>query len=160
MNSEEGEMKCAPCSGRAESPYISDESWVLLRSPVQQPSLNTYTATQWYRAHDQRQCWGLQQWGLQRPSARQRRHPWVRIFYKKESWWGKVSNKGPLSWGSFFLFLRFYFFREGKGGRKRGRETSKCGCLSRAPYWGPGPQPKHMPWLGPDPLSRRPALNH
>ena len=120
-------------------------------------------ATQWYRAHDrlrERQCWGLQQWGLQRPSARQRRHPWVRIFYKKESWWGKVSNKGPLSWGSFFLFLRFYFFREGKGGRKRGRETSKCGCLSHAPYWGPGPQPKHMPWLGTDPLIRRPALNH
>ena len=23
-----------------------------------------------------------------------------------------------------------------------------CGCLSSAPYWGPGPQPRHMPWLG------------
>ena len=40
-------------------------------------------------------------------------------------------------------------FREGgKGGRKSGRETSMCGCLSRAPYWGPGPQPRHVPWLG------------
>ena len=23
-----------------------------------------------------------------------------------------------------------------------------CGCLSCAPYWGPGPQPRHVPWLG------------
>ena len=22
-----------------------------------------------------------------------------------------------------------------------------CGCLSHAPYWGPGPQPRHVPWL-------------
>ena len=32
--------------------------------------------------------------------------------------------------------------------RERGRETSVCGCLSPAPYWGPGPKPRHMPWLG------------
>ena len=45
-----------------------------------------------------------------------------------------------------FFFLRFLFiFREGKGGRKRGRETSMCGCLSHAPYWGPGLQPRHVP---------------
>ena len=23
-----------------------------------------------------------------------------------------------------------------------------CGCLSHAPNWGPGPQPRHVPWLG------------
>ena len=23
-----------------------------------------------------------------------------------------------------------------------------CGCLSSAPYWGPGLQPRHVPWLG------------
>ena len=23
-----------------------------------------------------------------------------------------------------------------------------CGCLLHAPYWGPGPQPRHVPWLG------------
>ena len=42
---------------------------------------------------------------------------------------------------SHFFFLRFdlFIFREGKGGRKRGRETSMCGCLLHAPYWGPGP---------------------
>ena len=36
----------------------------------------------------------------------------------------------------FFLKKRFYLFifrERGKGGRKRGRETSMCGCLSCAP---------------------------
>ena len=32
--------------------------------------------------------------------------------------------------------------------RERGRETSMCGCLPHAPYWGPGQQPRHVPWLG------------
>ena len=32
-----------------------------------------------------------------------------------------------------------YFYREGKGERKSGRETSMCGYLSSATYWGPGP---------------------
>ena len=48
----------------------------------------------------------------------------------------------------FFRFILFYLFifREpGKGGRKRGRETSMCACLSHAPYWGPGPHPRHVP---------------
>ena len=47
------------------------------------------------------------------------------------------------------VFLRFYLFisREGKGGRNRGGETLVCSCLSHAPYWGPGPQPRHVPWL-------------
>ena len=27
----------------------------------------------------------------------------------------------------------------GEGGRKRGRETSMCGCLSNSSYWEPGP---------------------
>ena len=31
-----------------------------------------------------------------------------------------------------------FIFREGKGRRKRGRDSSVCGCLARAPYWGPG----------------------
>ena len=46
------------------------------------------------------------------------------------------------------LFLKkiyLFIFREGKGGRKRGRETSMHSCLLRAPYWGPGPQPRHVP---------------
>ena len=49
----------------------------------------------------------------------------------------------------FYFFKDFiYLFLAGKGGRKRGRETSVCGCLSRAPSWGPDPQPRHVPWLG------------
>ena len=39
----------------------------------------------------------------------------------------------------FYLFI----FRE--RGRERGRETSMHGCFSHAPYWGPGPQPRHVP---------------
>ena len=49
------------------------------------------------------------------------------------------------------MFLKFYLFifreRGREGGRKRGRETSMCGCLPRGPHQGPGPQPRHVPWL-------------
>ena len=38
------------------------------------------------------------------------------------------------------------------GGRKRGKETSMCGCLSCPPYWGPGLQPRHVPWLEIEPM--------
>ena len=49
----------------------------------------------------------------------------------------------------FFLFKDFiYLFLEGKGGRNIGKETSMCGCLSHTPYWDPGLQPRHVPWLG------------
>ena len=54
------------------------------------------------------------------------------------------------------IFLKgftYLFFREGKGGEKRGRETSTCGCLSRGPHWGPGLQPRHVPWLGIKPMT-------
>ena len=44
-----------------------------------------------------------------------------------------------------FIYL---FLERGKGGRKRGRETSMCGYLSRGPHWGPGLQPRHAPSLG------------
>ena len=44
-----------------------------------------------------------------------------------------------------FFFKNFiYLFLE----RKRGRETLMCGCLSGTPYWGPVPQPRHVPRLG------------
>ena len=45
----------------------------------------------------------------------------------------------------FIYIYLFIFQREGKGGRKRGRETSMCGCFSYVPYWGPGLQPRHVP---------------
>ena len=56
----------------------------------------------------------------------------------------------------FFFFLRFYLFifrerrREGeREGEKhwRARETP-VGCLSHVPKWGPGQQPRHVPWPG------------
>ena len=28
-----------------------------------------------------------------------------------------------------------------------------CGCLSHDPYWGPGVQPRHVPWLGIEPVT-------
>ena len=52
----------------------------------------------------------------------------------------------------FFKFYLFIYLDRGKGGRKRGRE-SMCGCLSCAPYWGPGLQPRHVPRLGIEPAA-------
>ena len=49
------------------------------------------------------------------------------------------------------LFL-FYFWREGKG-RRQGEKHPMCGCLSHAPYWEPGRQPRHVPWLGIEPTA-------
>ena len=50
-----------------------------------------------------------------------------------------------LQTSTFFFKIFIYFILDrGKGGRKRGRETSMCGCLSCAPYWGPGLQPRYV----------------
>ena len=49
--------------------------------------------------------------------------------------------------------LYIYLFWEGKRGRKTGRETWMCGCPLCTPYWGPGPQPRHMRWLGIEPVT-------
>ena len=57
-----------------------------------------------------------------------------------------------LRYTSFFLKVLF-IFREREGGRKRGRETSMCGCLLSIHYWGPGPQPINVPWLGIEPVT-------
>ena len=56
----------------------------------------------------------------------------------------------------------FLIFREEKGQRQRGRETSMCGCLLYTPYWGCGLQPRHGPYTGNpigNPLVHRPAFN-
>ena len=51
------------------------------------------------------------------------------------------------------IFHLFIFRERGREGEKEGekhwclRETSIC-CLSNIPKWGPGPQPRHVPWLG------------
>ena len=45
-------------------------------------------------------------------------------------------------------FLKILFILDKGEGREKETETSVCGCLLHAPYWGPGPQPKHVLWLG------------
>ena len=53
---------------------------------------------------------------------------------------------------SILFFQDFiYLFLDRGEGWERGRETSMCGCLLCALYWGPGPQPRHVPWLGIEP---------
>ena len=56
----------------------------------------------------------------------------------------------------FFLLKKDFIYLlldRGEGREKRGRETSICGCLSSNPYWGPGPQPRQVPWLGMEPVT-------
>ena len=62
----------------------------------------------------------------------------------------------------YFVFLKARFLKKDfiylflgreEGRKKRGRETSMCGCLSPAPHWGPGPQPRPVPWLGIEPVT-------
>ena len=53
----------------------------------------------------------------------------------------------------FFFNFIYLFLERGEGGRKRGRETSMCGCLLSTPNWGPGLQPRHVPWLGIEPVT-------
>ena len=45
------------------------------------------------------------------------------------------------------LYLSFFFKKDFIYFLVRGRETL-ISCLSRAPNWGPGLWPRHMPWLG------------
>ena len=64
----------------------------------------------------------------------------------------KYSGKKLIQWCQritthFLKILFIYFQREGKGVRKRGKEIW-AGCLLQAPNWGPGQQPKYVPWRG------------
>ena len=43
------------------------------------------------------------------------------------------------------LFHFIYLFLDRGEGKEKERETSMCGCLLLAPYWGPGQQPRHVP---------------
>ena len=45
----------------------------------------------------------------------------------------------------FLIKVFIYLFRERGREGERERETSICGCLSHAPYWGTGLQPRHVP---------------
>ena len=63
------------------------------------------------------------------------------------NWGGLVSN----FFKRFYLFI--YLFLETNRGRKRGRETSVSGCLSCAPHWGPGLQPRSVTGPGIQPAT-------
>ena len=63
-----------------------------------------------------------------------------------------------------FLFKHFIhlFLERGEGREKESERTINVWLpFSRAPYWGLGLQPRHVPWLGiePDHLVCRPVLN-
>ena len=55
----------------------------------------------------------------------------------------------------YFFLKRFYLFifREGEGKEKERERNSMCGCLLHTPYWGHGPQPRHVPRLGTEPAT-------
>ena len=65
-----------------------------------------------------------------------------------QSWGPHVPCKDFV--GGFKRFFTYLFLERG---RKRGRETFMCSCLVCAPYWGLGPQRRHVPWLG---INQRP----
>ena len=64
-----------------------------------------------------------------------------------------VKNADWYQLGHLLFFLRFYLFIFRERGKEGEREISMCGCLSHAPYWGPGLQPRHVPWLGIKPVN-------
>ena len=45
----------------------------------------------------------------------------------------------------FYLFIYLFIYKDREREGERGRETSMCGCLSHASYWGPGLQHRHTP---------------
>ena len=58
------------------------------------------------------------------------------------------------------FFWRFSLFLERGEGRKKERERSNNAWLPLTcfPQWGPGPQPRHVPWLGIKPTAQACAL--
>ena len=78
----------------------------------------------------------------------------------------KISSIWPFteSLATYFFkdIFKFIFETEGKGGRKRGRETTMCGCLSCAPAQGTWPATQACPPTGNrtcNHLVNRPMLN-
>ena len=49
---------------------------------------------------------------------------------------------------NFFKDFIYSFLDRGEEKEKEREEISVYGCLSSILFWGPGPQPRHVPWLG------------
>ena len=54
---------------------------------------------------------------------------------------------------SFFKDFICLFLERGEEKEKERERNIMCGCLLCAPHWGPGPQPRHVPWLGTEPAT-------
>ena len=67
-----------------------------------------------------------------------------KVFLPTTPSWPELPEFGIVIYLFIYLKILFIYLERGKGGRKRGREISMCGCLSRGPHWGPGPEPRHM----------------
>ena len=58
-----------------------------------------------------------------------------------------------------FIYFRFYLFLERGKGRKKERKRNidvwkiTLAASHSPPNWGPGPQPRHVPWLGIEPVT-------
>ena len=65
------------------------------------------------------------------------------------------------SLGQRFFFNDFIYLVLDIGeGMEKEKETSMCGFLSHAPYWGPRPQPRHVARLGIRPVTLWFASQH
>ena len=64
------------------------------------------------------------------------------------NWSNELMNE-CISTDSFLKrFVYFIFRQRGREGERERERKSMCGCLSHAPYWAPGPKPRHVPGLG------------
>ena len=54
-----------------------------------------------------------------------------------------------------FIYLFIYLLLERWEGRKRERNINAWLPPMRSPHWGPGPKPRHVPWLGIEPATPR-----
>ena len=74
-------------------------------------------------------------------------------------WFFNCERKQTLDTKKLFIIHRnvlcmyVFIYREKEGREKERGEISMFGWLSHAPYWGPDPQPRHVPWLGIQPVS-------
>ena len=75
----------------------------------------------------------------------------VPISFPRRFWFREtIVGSGSL----YFSFLRLYLFIFRQKGREGEREGEKHLCVVAShtpPYWGPGLQPRHVPWLGIEP---------
>ena len=109
--------------------------------------------------------WAHRSWGGEEKQTQRKQelfHFWHRTEGRGSHHKGRWDETTSFAENSFFFFKILFIFRQRRREGGRERETSMCGCLSLTPYWGPGLQPRHVPWSGIrtcNPLVCRLALN-